>query len=185
MGSINFLAILLVAGVGTGQPAEADADWVAAGKNGEFLAKYYPRGAASAGQQGLVEFEIMIEKQGWISSCTVTRSSGFALLDKETCEIIVKFARLQPSSSQRGRRRDKGFINWQLPAGIAPAAPVVSAMARNEPNDPIICKRDPKVGSKIVKIRQCLTAREWALQERQWRDETDRIVGRGYTNGRN
>ena len=72
---------------------------------------------------------------------------------------------------------EPGFINWQLPAGYTPSLPPTDLAEADIA--PIICKRDPKVGSTIIKIRQCLTAREWTVQERQWREELDRIMKPG------
>ena len=172
-----FLALAALVAQPANPSEDPNADWVSASKNGEFLAKYYPSRAAKAGQHGMVHFNITIEKKGWISNCTVTRSSGFQLLDKETCEIMVRYARVKRDPSKKGRRTEPGFINWQLPAGYTPSLPPTDLAEADIA--PIICKRDPKVGSTVIKIRQCLTAREWTVQERQWREELDRIMKPG------
>jgi hypothetical protein len=48
-----------------------------------------------------------------------------------------------------------------------------------EKPDEIICKKSVTTGSLIGSTRQCLSRADWALQERMWRDELERIQGRG------
>src|SRR6476646_7716565 len=81
--------------LGSGAPAASDT-LIENAKNGEFLWKFYPAGAAKRGEQGRVSFRLTIEPDGLISTCDVTESSGFATLDKETCEIMGLYAPLAP-----------------------------------------------------------------------------------------
>jgi protein TonB len=149
--------------------------------NGEFLAKHYPPRALKAGEQGRVGFRIIVEPDGSLGACDVTESSGSQALDKETCEIIVAYARLQPVRNADGRAVravQNGYVNWKLPAGTAKVARGSPSKARDP--ERIICKRSQTTGSLVAKTKQCLTARQWAEAQRQARGEAERIIGVGY-----
>lgn len=151
-------------------------------KNREFIMKNYPPGARRRGEQGRVAFRVAIEPNGSLASCEVTESSGYAGLDQETCDIIVKYGQLKPVLGPDGRAiraTQNGFIVWKLPADTAVAAAAAPAPQTMERPDEIICKRSKKTGSLIAATRQCMTRKDWALQEQIWRDEMDRIQGRG------
>ena len=169
------------AAAGVAQPTD---DYVQAAKNGEFLSRYYPEGAARRGEQGKVTFQLTIEPDGSIGRCIVTESSGFRALDTETCDIMVRFARTKPVRNEDGRAirgRQPGYIVWKLPQGATQLA-VATAATMPQP-EPLICKREPKTGSLIAKTKQCLTRTEWLQQEQQWKDEINRIQGRGHCGG--
>ena len=176
-----FFASFTTALVSSGSASENAGEQIArTANNGEFISKHYPTKALKRGEQGRVGFRVTIEPDGSLGACDVTQSSGFATLDKETCEIMVSYARLSPVRNADGRaiRADQdGYIVWRLPAG---ATRVASASGKKalDPNK-IVCKRIESTGSLIAKTRQCLTRSEWAQQERVVRDEVDRIQGRG------
>ncbi len=150
-------------------------------KNGEFIASYYPPGALKRGEQGRVAFRLTIEPDGSLGTCDVTESSGFASLAKETCEIMLRYARLTPVRNEVGRAIRAvrpGAIVWKLPAG---ATRVARASAKSMPKpDPIICKRSQKTGSLVAKTKQCMPKSEWARAQQGLRDEADRLQARGY-----
>src|SRR5688572_5308686 len=110
--------------------------------NGEFLIRNYPPGAIKRGEQGRVGFKLTIEPDGSLGTCDVTESSGFASLDRETCEIMLRHARLSPVRNGEGRAiraSQSGFIVWRLPDG---ATRVASSSAKTMPKpDQIICQR--------------------------------------------
>lgn len=164
-----------------GAPASDSGQSVQESRNGQFLARYYPPGALKRGEQGKVAFRIMIEPDGSIGSCDVTESSGFAALDKETCEIMVHYARLKPVRNSDGRAiraTQSGFIVWRLPEGRTQMAST-SAVTMPKP-DKIICKREATTGSLVKKTKQCMSAADWKKQEQMWKDEMDRLQGRGH-----
>ena len=184
------LSLLLLAAIpvsitaATASVAQPTDDYVQASKNGEFLSRYYPEGAAKRGEQGKVTFQLTIEPDGSIGRCTVTESSGFRALDTETCDIMVRFARTKPVRNGDGRAiraRQPGYIVWKLPGGAIKIA-ATTATTMPQP-DSLICKREPKTGSLIAKTKQCLTRTEWSQQEQQWKDEINRIQGRGHCGG--
>lgn len=167
--------------MGSGAPIASDTI-VRDARNGEFIWKYYPQGALKRGEQGRVGFRLTIEPTGTISTCDVTESSGFKALDAETCEIIGLYARVQPVRDAQGRAiraTQNGFINWKLPPGatrIASASTAKSASRR----DQLVCRKDITTGSLIATTKQCLTRSEWARQEKEARDDVDRIQGKGH-----
>ena len=152
-------------------------------KNGEFIADRYPPGALKRGEQGRVDFRLVIEPDGSLGSCEVTRSSGFKALDDETCELIIAHARTRPVRNDSGRRVravQAGFINWKLPAGMAPVAAPEPTAAGDQP-DKIICKRIKKTGSLIARSRMCLTAQQWSSQQDESRQLMERLLDKSHT----
>ncbi len=153
-------------------------------QNREFILKHYPPGAMRRGEQGRVAFRLTVEPDGTLGGCEVTESSGFAGLDTETCEIIVRYGQLKPVMGPDGRAiraTQNGFILWKLPenaTALASPAAAPPGTAMTKP-DEIVCKTTAKTGSLISRTRQCLTRQEWALQERMTRDEAEKIQGKG------
>jgi TonB family protein len=168
----------------SGAPASSD-QMVRAARNGEFLWKYYPPGALKRGEQGRVAFKLTIEPTGTVSTCDVTESSGFKSLDKETCDIMGLYARVEPVRSADGRAVravQDGFIVWKLPPGATQVATASTRRTMPKP-DQLVCRKDTKTGSLIATTTQCLTRAEWARQEKEMRDTVGRLTG-GYCDGR-
>jgi TonB family protein len=151
---------------------------VRATQNGEFLWKYYPPGALKRGEEGRVAFKLTIEPTGTISTCDVTESSGHAALDKETCEIMGFYARVQPVRNSDGRAIrsvQKGYIVWRLPPGAAKVASTSIKTTMPKP-DQLVCRKDITTGSLIATTKQCMTRAEWARQAAETRENVDRIT---------
>jgi TonB family protein len=155
--------------------AQVDPPTVRQSKNGEFMTKHYPYAALKRGEQGRVGFELGVDRDGMLTSCQVTQSSGHANLDKETCDFLIKYARLQPVQNADGRTvnaTQQGFINWQLPKGAKQFASASGPTALDPGKK--ICRRYARTGSKVAHVRVCHTREEWAVQERVTRDEVNR-----------
>ena len=155
--------------------APIDPPTVRQSANGEFMTKYYPHVALKRGEQGRVAFELGVGRDGSLTSCNVTQSSGHANLDAETCDFLIKYARLQPvrtTDGQAAEATQRGYINWQLPAGTKLAAGAAPAAALDPEKK--ICRRYARTGSKVAQVRVCHTREEWALKERVARDEVAR-----------
>jgi TonB family protein len=79
----------------------------------------YPAEALSKGTQGDTTFEADIDAQGKPTACRITHSSGSAILDQTTCDIVLKRGRFKPAMSHHkpvaGRHSQK--VSWKLPAG--------------------------------------------------------------------
>ena len=152
--------------------------------NGEFIADHYPVRALRAREQGRVGFRLVVESDGTLGTCDVTESSGSKSLDNETCELILRYARLTPVRNADGRAVravQNGYINWKLPAN----APQLASAAASSGADPerIICKRTARTGSLVARTKQCMTARQWAESSRIARGEAARLIGSGNVNG--
>ncbi len=169
----------MLTSTGGGAPSASD-QMVREAANGEFISRHYPPGALKRGEQGRVAFRLTVETDGSIGECDVTESSGFASLDRETCEIMVRHARTKPVRNADGRTirtTSPGHIIWKLPASTTRVASV-SASTMEKP-DKLICKRVQTTGSLIAKTRQCLSKRQWLQAEQEARDAAERIQGRG------
>jgi len=144
----------------------------------EFLASHYPPIALQRGEDGSVGFSVDIDEQGRIEKCAITQSSGYETLDRETCDFIVQFAGFGPvrdSSGKAQRVTQSGVINWALPAGVARTTAARSPSMALPP--PLTCRRNSKIGSMVAHRTECMTAAEWAYQDRLVRQELDQHVG--------
>ena len=176
----------MLTSAGGGAPDSAD-QMFREGANREFIAKHYPPGALKRGEQGRVAFRLTVEPDGSIGGCDVTESSGFAGLDRETCDLMVRYARTKPVRNEDGRSiraTTPGHVVWTLPKGAIKVASASTAATAEKP-DKLICRRTPTTGSLIAKTKQCLTRNEWARQEQEHRDEIERLQGKGFTSGKN
>lgn len=179
----------LVLGFGLAVPAFAQTPDAATARNAlnwETLMKLYPPRALAAREQGVVGFSVKLDKDGHPTECEVTRSSGFPLLDQETCQIITLHAVFKATGAATGSQvsTHQGAINWQLPnaasAAAAPAKPVKVAAAPEK----MICKRVPKTGSNVATERVCLSRRDWQTSSEDSRREFEDLQGRkGSTSG--
>jgi protein TonB len=164
LGSIAALAFLVATGA------------LVAGGSGSFMAQHYPEAALKRGEQGKVGFTVQIAATGALERCTVTQSSGYPTLDRETCEFILQFAEFKPVLDAKGKAvpaTQAGFINWRLPSGFAKAAPP-TALASSLPS-PLVCKKNAVTGSMLKKLTRCMTEAEWAQEDRIVREDLDRI----------
>lgn len=180
------LAVGLAASV-PGLAQAPAADPVRNAMNWETLVKLYPPRALAAREQGLVRFAVKLDNKGKPTECAVTQSSGFPLLDQETCRLITLHAVFKPpvGVSHSQAMTYQGAVNWQLPrvAASAPAAaarPLKSAEATKK----MICRRVPKTGSNVSTERVCMTRHEWDRAGDEVREEWQEWQGRkGSTNG--
>jgi periplasmic protein TonB len=70
---------------------------------GAILPKDYPRDLRERGVGGRVGVEFVVDKDGRVSGCTVTRSSGVPELDALTCRLIRDRFRYRPSTDRFGQ----------------------------------------------------------------------------------
>lgn len=153
-------------------------------RNGEFIFSKYPPRALAAGEQGPVRFRAEVNDKGLVLSCEVTESSGYWRLDRETCDLIVRYATFKPTLDSEGKARaaaHDGIVNWRIP-GEPEAAPV--KLVSDKSADKLICKRISKTGSLVAHSRLCLTARDWDRYADQNQEAWGDLQGRkGHTNG--
>lgn len=70
---------------------------------GRIINRDYPKAAVEAGAQGTVGLRFVVGVNGRVTECRVTRSSGYAILDTTTCQLIVERFRYEPSRDANGR----------------------------------------------------------------------------------
>lgn len=147
-------------------PAKPAQDITAA--NAAVIARYYPRASIRRGEEGAVEFRVVLNREGKIESCAITRSSGFVNLDDRTCDLMVetaRFAAIRDASGWRARSVHDGRIVWRIPDDQVPdtmAAPNRSIKVSAE--DRIVCRRQLRRGSLYVVEKICLSAADWRRQ---------------------
>lgn len=97
-------------GDGRGSGGEGDGDGGGGGDEtaprrtrGSIRNSDYPAAAADAGASGTVEIRYLVQVDGRVGDCEVTRSSGNAALDATTCRLIEQRFRFRPSRDARGR----------------------------------------------------------------------------------
>src|SRR5438067_4698751 len=82
----------------------------------------YPPLALRNEEQGIVAVRLDVGRDGAVSACTITGSSGSASLDSATCRVLQLRARFTPARDAKGRAVPDTFtqrIAWL----IEPAAP--------------------------------------------------------------
>jgi TonB family protein len=101
-------------------PANNPADWITTDD--------YPYEAMLLEQEGTTVFTLTIDEKGIPSHCSVTISSGAALLDSRTCDRVMARARFIPARTDEGEASRAEYatrILWQLPAGGDPITPTL------------------------------------------------------------
>ena len=196
MARMLFFAALLL---GSAAPALAETPASEKARNAQswdILFSEYPKRALAAGQQGLVGYKVKLDREGYATECEVTRPSGHAILDQETCRLILNRATFKGVRDSSGRRVavvTEGTVNWVLPSqaatysGTPAAAPsglrIVDAPAPS--SEKKICKRHLKTGTLATYERICMTRAEWTRNSNRNRDEWGELQGsKGSTSGR-
>lgn len=106
------------------------------GRSGDwFTDADYPLDAARAGQEGVVAFQLTIDRAGTPTHCTVTISSGVPSLDAVTCAKLLERARFKPGRNAAGETVTclyNGRITWRLPNpdtdGMLPPLPTMTVI---------------------------------------------------------
>lgn len=89
------------------------------GKPGNWVtnADYRPRWIRE-GLTGAARFTLNIDASGRVSGCTITRSTGHAVLDAATCQLVTKRARFDAARDGSGKPVAGSFsstITWNIP----------------------------------------------------------------------
>lgn len=89
----------------------------------------YPAAAIRARDEGIVDYRLDIDPAGGVTGCSITGSSGSAVLDSATCRLLLgrgRLARFAPARDRKGRRAAgsySGSIVWRLPEPARPPPP--------------------------------------------------------------
>ncbi len=81
----------------------------------------YPGGAMADRAEGTVGFVVTVGRNGRVSDCAITRSSGYSSLDNGTCRLARRRLRFNPARDHEGHpvaARSREFrITWQISGG--------------------------------------------------------------------
>ena len=185
MKAIGILGLALVVAA-TAQAETPDEKSARLAQNWDTLQQYYPKRALKAGEQGLVGFNIRIDKAGQPTNCEVTHSSGFRALDDETCKLVLIRAKFKPMKDAEGHKINfvtEGVVNWQIPGASGPSTPLVpiAVTAQNAP-EKMICKSNVKMGTLAGRERTCMTPVEWRRMTDEMKKPYEDIQGiHGFT----
>lgn len=86
---------------------------------GLFSTEDYPMAALRNDDQGTTAISLSVGRDGRVSACSVTASSGSAALDATTCSVLQRRGRFAPARDASGRAvedQSSARIKWQLPA---------------------------------------------------------------------
>lgn len=156
-------------------------------RNWDVMLSQYPPRSRAAREQGPVGFRVTLDDDGFATECVVTSSSGYPLLDSETCRLIMTRGEFRGITDEHGRRSSgvfEGVLNWKLPAAVAAAPPPPPvAIAQAALPDKMVCRRRLRTGSLADFERICLTAGEWQRAGERVRREWQEIRDKGHTHG--
>jgi TonB family protein len=82
-----------------------------------FSSADYPQAALARSQSGSTKIMLLIDESGVVKDCTLTQASGVAVLDSNTCGVILRRARFHPAVGLDGRPAKSAFsqtITWRL-----------------------------------------------------------------------
>lgn len=86
----------------------------------------YPAAAIREGAEGTTRVMLEIGVNGRVTGCSVTGSSGSALLDSTACQLLSRRYRFAPAT-QAGQPVASSYstaVRWSLPSGAAPVIPM-------------------------------------------------------------
>lgn len=184
MKALGIGALILLASVAA-QAENPAATAVREAANFDTLMKYYPARALAAGEHGLVGFTVRLDKAGQPTNCEVTHSSGYRLLDEETCQLIVIHAVFKPVKDAAGNKVNQvseGVVNWKIPGAAANTLAPVKVTAANVP-EKMICKRELRMGTLADYERTCMTKSDWKRLSEQMKEPWEEIKRNAETRG--
>lgn len=91
-----------------------------------FSPDNYPAEAAKRGIQGSVTFDVDVDADGKPSACRITTSSGSAILDQATCDVVLSKGRFIAATDAQGHPVAGHYsnrANWELQGPPPPQPP--------------------------------------------------------------
>lgn len=91
-------------------PANDPSSWV--------TTREYPAGPLRNGDEGTTGFRVVVGSNGRVLECEVTRSSGFAALDRAVCPLVTRRARFAAATDESGAKvvgTYSSSVKWQIP----------------------------------------------------------------------
>lgn len=89
----------------------------------------YPAEALDRNEQGTVGIRLHVNAAGEVSDCVVEKSSGFAILDRTTCDLVRRRAKFEPARDRDGgpiASETGSQITWQIAEDKASSEPWLS-----------------------------------------------------------
>jgi TonB family protein len=86
----------------------------------------YPPQALDRNEQGTVGVLIQVDATGAVSGCTVEESSGFEVLDAQTCRLVQMRAKYRPATDAGGKpvaSQARARITWRIGDDWVPTDP--------------------------------------------------------------
>ena len=94
-------------GLGSGDAGDGDGGGGGMGSRwlkGRIRNADYPREVAAAGVEGNLTTRYVIGANGRVTGCSVTETSGNAVLDAVTCRLVIERYRYRPARDARGKK---------------------------------------------------------------------------------
>jgi protein TonB len=88
------------------------------GPTGWITTDDYARSDLIRNREGTANYRLVVGSDGRVDACEITRSSGHATLDRNTCRLIERRARFDPATNNRGDTvvgTYAGSVTWQIP----------------------------------------------------------------------
>ena len=88
------------------------------GPSGWISTDDYARSDLIREREGTANYRLVVGSDGRVDACEITRSSGHATLDRNTCRLIERRARFDPATNTRGETvvgTYSGSVTWQIP----------------------------------------------------------------------
>lgn len=88
------------------------------GAQGWITTDDYSRADLTRGREGTASYRLVVGSDGRVDACEITRSSGHASLDTNTCRLLERRARFDAARDNRGERvvgSYTGSVTWQIP----------------------------------------------------------------------
>lgn len=82
-----------------------------------FSSSDYPAAAMRSNQSGTLRFAVLINESGRVADCTIIETSSVAVLDAQTCAIMMERGKFQPAEGKDGKPAKDGLIariTWKM-----------------------------------------------------------------------
>ncbi|WP_235091337.1 energy transducer TonB [Sphingomonas lutea] len=165
--------------------------------SGEIVFRDYPGRALAANEQGKVGFAVKSDAKGFPMSCQITSSSGYPLLDSDTCRLLMVHATFKPLDGAATEFVNTGVVNWKIDPWLVEARQQTATKKKPTPRwgwsrktkapknveltsasgETQICKKVPRTGNLAAFDRICRTKADWAKTSEQngfWADQQGR-----------
>ncbi|MDI1297440.1 MAG: energy transducer TonB [bacterium] len=114
----SLVPLMLAAAPAPNQSVPSQRAAPAASPGSWFSDADYPAAAMRMEQDGITAFQLDVDKTGTPTRCTITSSSGVALLDQTTCDKLMERARFTPARNASNKAvadTYAGRMAWRLP----------------------------------------------------------------------